>query len=153
MPINPNIISLKDALKLEGLPDTICFTTFAEMFKLLAKHSIVEIPSSISNVIVSNVQPSDTERSSLWFRTTNGGDVIGLYLYSSGTWRPFFPVPGELVRLGPPHTSTNLPFGYELPSSTTGYTAPMLAAIMATWLPSPGDPSVFEIFDVVRTPL
>lgn len=148
---NEEIIKLPNALKLQGLPDDTCFTSFADLLKALVKYMSVEIPTSITNVIISNIQPLDSQRSSLWIRMTNGGDFVGFYLFSGGAWQQIFPVDNQLFRVY--GDSRVIPTGFVLgDDGSLGLTAAQIAFLHTQWLLDPTS-TFYVIFDVARIPL
>lgn len=148
----PDIIKIPNAIKLQGLPDDTCFTTFAELLKALVEFMSLEIPASITNVVVSNVQPLDDQRNAVWFRMSNGGDFIGIYIFSGGTWIQIYPVPGvQFLRIA--GDSTLPPAGYVLGNDPSlGLTAAQIAHIEGQWLLDP-TLTFWVIFDVCRIPI
>ncbi len=95
MPNSSGVVN--GALVAVGNPDFACFTDFASLWKAIPQFFAVSIPSNITNVIVSNVQPTSSQTSYIWFRMSNGGQFIGVYLYSGGTWKQIFPAPGQIT--------------------------------------------------------
>lgn len=78
---------------LTGLPDTKCFTSWQDFIAALPDLLGVEIPvSSITNVVVSNIQPSSSQTNSIWFRVSNAGSFIGIYVFADGAWQQIYPV-------------------------------------------------------------
>lgn len=102
---------IKGALKSTGIPDSACFKNFADLLRNLPNYLTVEIPAEdISNVIISNQQPTDTDRNKLWVRRSNSGKFLGIFLYSGGSWIQAFPAPQQVfILLG---NSATPPPGY-----------------------------------------
>lgn len=110
MPSSTNIV--KGSIVVQNLPDLACFTDFRELLLSLQTFLSVEIPASITNVIISNIQPGDDQRQSLWIRLSNGGNFIGVYFFAVGAWRQVFPQPnGVFWMFG---DSRDIPNGYLL---------------------------------------
>lgn len=146
-----DVIKIPNAIKLQGLPDDTCFTTFAELLLALTKYMSLEIPASITNVVVSNVQPLDDQRNAVWFRMSNGGDFLGIYIFSGGSWIPIYPLPGQFMRI--PGNSQFPPAGYVLGNDPSlGLTAAQIAHIESQWLLDP-TLTFWVIFDVCRIPI
>lgn len=108
----PETDTVKGAIKLEGLLESKCFSSWQELIKALPDMLSVEIPGSITNVIVGNTQPKDDQRDYLWVRKDNSGSFIGLYVYSAGKWQQVVPAPGQVTwAFG---DSREVPAGYAL---------------------------------------
>lgn len=139
-------LTVNGALKINNLPDLACFQSFEDLLKALPTFLTVEVPSTITNVIISNVQPQDNQRDAIWFRRSNSGEFIGIYLYSSGTWRLVFPSPNALIRMY--GDSRDVPEGYILADETNpNLTANQASFIKSSWLKDPTD-TWYVIFDV-----
>jgi len=88
MAITTDII--KGTVVVQGLPEDICYVDFKEFLANLGQYLAVELPlSEISNVVNSTEQPSDPD--SLWIRRAASGAIIGLYVFSGGTWKALTP--------------------------------------------------------------
>lgn len=105
-----NIVSAPLAIR--GDPSTACFTNIGEFIESLPNFLIAQIPTSITNVIISNIQPLDSERNTIWFRLNNAGTFIGIYVFSDGTWIQMFPPPQGVF--GMYGDSRDVPKGYVL---------------------------------------
>lgn len=139
-------ITVRGALKINNIPELACFTTFVDLLKALPDYFSVEVPKTITNVVVSNAQPSDSELGNLWVRTDNAGVIIGLYVFSSGAWVQVSPAPNEIIRMF--GNSTNVPAGYRLiATGHPSFTGAEITAIQASWYPTPPQ-AVYTIFDV-----
>lgn len=145
-------INVKGAIKINDLPDLGCFTSFEELLKALPTFLTVEIPSTITNVIVSNVQPLDDQRDALWVRRNNAGSFVGLYIYASGTWRQIYPVGGgntgtfQLFRVK--GDSRTIPEGYLLADEDNPHlTANEASWVKTQWLHNPTQ-EYYVIFDI-----
>jgi len=145
-----NTIELRDAIKILGLPDTTCFESFEQLLQVLTDYMVLEIPTSITNVVVGNTQPGDTQRDAVWFRMSNGGQFIGIYLYSEGTWTQFFPVPGQVYKIAG-GDSRDVPRGFILASNSSNLTAAEKAKLEEEWLFDPTN-VYYTIFHVVPSP-
>lgn len=88
---------IRGAIKIDGLLEAQCFTSWEDFVKSLPNLLSVEVPVSVTNVTIGNLQPSEDERDHLWFRKDASGSFVGLYLYAQGAWRKIFPVDGEIV--------------------------------------------------------
>lgn len=79
-------------LVVKNIPEQACFTNFVDFVKALPQYLGVEVPASVTNVVVSNIQPSSSQTTSLWIRLDNSGSFIGIYVFSGGTWRNIYPI-------------------------------------------------------------
>jgi len=85
-------ITVPGSLVLTNIPDNQCFSEgsdFTDLLKALTQYLGVSIPTSITNVVVSVSEPTDSQTSSLWIRINNAGKVLGFYGFSDGRWVPF----------------------------------------------------------------
>lgn len=87
---SPNVV--RGELVVENIPENACFTSFVELLKALPNYLGVEIPDTITNVIVSNIQPSSSQTTSVWFRLSNAGSFLGIYVFSQGAWHNIYPI-------------------------------------------------------------
>ena len=71
-------------LVLKNLPDIACFESPLDWFKAIPDYIGGQVSSSVSNVVVSNVQPTDSQTTSVWFRVNNAGSFVGIYVFSGG---------------------------------------------------------------------
>lgn len=83
---------VKGQLVVQGIPENACFTSFVDLLKSLPTYLGVQVPASITNVIVSNVQPTSSQTTSIWFRMSNAGSFIGIYVFSQGVWHNIYPI-------------------------------------------------------------
>lgn len=91
MPNSADVI--RGELVLIGLPDTKCFTSWQDFLASLPGFLSVQLPiSNATNVVVSNVEPSSSQTTSVWFRLNNAGGFIGIYVFSAGAWQQIYPV-------------------------------------------------------------
>lgn len=141
---------VEGALKIQGLTDLTCFTTFLDLLKALEQYVAVEIPDTITNVIISNVQPTDPSRNVIWFRSNNAGSFTGIFVYSGGEWVQMFPTP--LARFSILGDSNNPPPGYKVVTADEdGYDTAQVAFLKERWYPSGDGP--YTMFDVIYTGL
>ena len=143
--------TISGSLKLADLPDLFCFTSWPEFLKALPDLLTVEIPAGLTNVVITNVQPNDTQRDFVWFRMSNGGSFIGIYLFSAGKWTQFFPVPLAIYHVAGGDSRTP-PDGYILTEDASYLTANERAKIRETWLLDVTN-TYYTIFDMVVAPI
>ena len=102
---------IKGAIKVQGVPESACFDTFAQLLDSLGKYLTVEIATSaVSNVIISNVQPSALDKDKIWFRRSNSGSFVGIYVYTGTKWIQVLPAPQQVFWLY--GDSSNPPDGF-----------------------------------------
>lgn len=121
--------TIKGSIKTKGIPESICFKNFADLLQNLGNYLTIEIPiDDITNVIISNQQPSDVDRDKLWVRRTNSGKIAGALVFSGGQWVQLFPAPQQVfILLG---NSTTPPDGYVyMPQSLSGLSSLQYSAL------------------------
>ncbi len=103
---------IKGAIKVQGVPESACFTTFVELLNSLGTYLTVEIQNQVfSNVVISNQQPGQADRGKIWWRIANSGSFVGIYFFQNGDWVQIFPAPQEIFWLY--GDSSNPPAGYK----------------------------------------
>lgn len=141
-----NVTEVKGAIKISGFPEGICFTSFEDFLKKLPGFLTVEIPQSITNVIVSNIQPLDSQHDSVWFRRDNSGTLIGIYVFSGTTWKQLWPVPGGVFWVYRPDGTT--PEGYsKIDDTRTDILSTVRAEIMAQYVKD--NTNTFDVYFAV----
>ena len=139
------VSSIKGVIKVQGVPESACFSNFSELLNALGQYLVVEIPNqTFSNVIVSTQQPGAADTDKIWFRRSNTGQFVGIYGFSAGSWIQLFPAPNEVFWLHPsaddPDSDTPPP-GYKLLELSDGYFTPAdYAAVIAQAVPAGGVP-------------
>lgn len=136
MPSTPDLV--RAAIVLLGLPENTCFTSFQDFITQLPNLIGAEIPSDITNVVVSNTQPSDSQTTSIWFRLSNSGSFISINVFSNGAWRTIYPVnvdsPTDTLQIfdfiGDPALP---PPGFTNTNDAPGIDSAMATALAATW--------------------
>lgn len=88
---NPTNV-IRGGLVVQNIPENACFTSFVELLKALPTYLGVQIPDSVTNVIVSNIQPTSGDTTKVWFRLNNAGSFVGIYVFSQGEWRNIYPI-------------------------------------------------------------
>lgn len=134
------------ALKLIGKIDCECFTSWSDFITKLPKFFAVEIPSNITNVLVSTSEPNDDQHDNVWFKIDNAGSFVGIFIYAMGDWQQIFPTPQAIIRMY--GNSASIPPGYMLiDSSNPHFTAAEVTAIQSSWILA-ADGLNYSIFDV-----
>lgn len=141
------------AIKFVDVPNDFCLTNITDLIKFIQKFGKIEFDASqVTNVVVSVDQPEIIQGLNIiWFKISNSGNFIGVFVYVNSQWLQMFPVPAGIYRIS--GDSNNPPPGYTLITSTTpGFTAAMVNHLESQWLRDPTD-SYWVIFDVVYTGL
>lgn len=139
---------IKGAIKVEGIPDSACFTTFSELLKSLGTFLTVEIPNqTFSNIVISNAQPGAADRDKIWWRLSDAGVFIGIFFYSNGVWEQVFPPPQTIFWLY--GSSDTPPAGFQyLGSGQTIFSAPDYAQLIAMAIPN-GGPEPYSYYPAI----
>lgn len=135
MSASSNVKTITGAVKLKGLVENLCYENIPQFLQLIADSLLLELPETITNVIVSNIQPSDSQRTSVWIRMSNSGGFLGIYLYTQGSWQQIFPTPQGVFWIG--GDSRDLPPGYVLIDATnypSNFTSAQASQLMAQYI-------------------
>lgn len=133
--------------KVKGLPDGVCVNSFSEFIKLLEDYLVIEIPGTVSNVVVGVNQPAENERSKIWFRVDNSSSFIGIYVYSGGSWQKIYPLTGQVFWVH--GDSRNVDPGFKLiDENNSQFTAAEANFFKSLYLPNPIDASFYTYFAV-----
>lgn len=126
-------------IRITGLTDTLCFQNIQELLTFLQTNAFAEVPDDVTNVHVSNVQPTSTNKSDMWVRLSSSGTFVGIYMYNGTTWKQVLPIPqGIFWMYG---DSDDIPAGFMLvDGSNPHFTAPEVTHIQLTFYPTPGTP-------------
>lgn len=132
---NPANITI-GSLVVKNLPDLFCFKDARDLISQMPTILGVEVPNSVSNVVVSNEEPSSSQTTSVWFRISNSGGFIGIYVFSQGKWQLIFPTPNGIFWMY--GDSTDIPEGYMLVDASNPAVDPVIsAALVATYIDDP----------------
>ena len=148
MPFIPSNVILGN-LVLKSLPDLSCYQTLPEFVQALTTILGVEIPASnVSNVVVSNEQPNDSQTTALWVRVNNAGTFVGLYVYSGAKWVPIYPINDTVHIQIQRFTSEDgtAPTGWTKIEASTGGFPTGVAAALAAEAQDPGSVGFDTIF-------
>lgn len=133
---------IKGAIKVQGVPSSACFTTFAELLNSLGTYLSVEIANqTFSNIIISTAQPGQADRDKIWWRIANSGGFVGIYAYSNGVWSQVFPAPNQIFWLY--GSSSTPPAGFSFDLVQTLFSAPNYATLIANAIPAGPGPYVY----------
>jgi len=126
-------------IKYLGLVDGQCFTNITDFIKTLQENLVAEVPDNITNVHVGNIQPSSTERNSVWFRVDTGGKFIGIYMFDGAVWQQVLEAPNQVTWMF--GDSNNLPAGFILvDGDNPNFDSGQVTAIQSMFYPTPGTP-------------
>ncbi len=129
-------------LVVQNLPDLFCFQDARQLIEMLPSLLGVQIPDSITNVIVSNTQPTDSQTASVWIRLSNSGGFLGIYVFSQGQWRPILPVNTDTVTqiFWFASGSGDVPAGFtKVVPGTPGIPGSVITALQAQYVSSGGN--------------
>ena len=142
-------MKITGAIKTINVPDDMTLTTVRDLVLQLSQLLAVEFDvSKLTNVVVSNDEPSQADKDVIWFKVDNSGNFAGVYVYVQSAWTQMFPCPQSLYKVY--GDSRQLPAGYALVSNTlSGFTAAMVAKLQEEWLLIPGTTDAYSIFHVV----
>ena len=82
--------TVKGAIKINSLLDRECFTSWQDFVEALPRLLAVEVPVSISGVIIAKDPPGEDDRDKLWIRRDGAGNIVGFFLFQNGDWNPFY---------------------------------------------------------------
>jgi len=136
-------------LVLKALPELECFTNFTDFLKALPSLYAVEVPSTVTNVIVGPSQPTSSQTSSVWIRTDSSGGFIGVYVFSQGQWRLIIPGPQQIFWLY--GDSSAPPAGYITTDEASGnqISTTLATALKALWIAGDKAGPPFEYFSAL----
>lgn len=146
----PDVVDIP--IKVISLPDLLCVNSLTDFLKMLPDLIVGQAPTSITNVVIGNQQPLDSQRDTIWVRKDNAGNFIGIYVYSNGTWQQMFPLPGQIF----PHwrattDPTDDPVGYTRIDNAAGVPAAVVTQLMTQWVADAGNPTFYLRDDVIFT--
>lgn len=132
MPDNTNVV-IGDLL-LKVLPELLCYKDFTSFIKDMPNIFAVSVPNTVTNVIVSNAQPSNSQTDALWIRQTAAGGFMGIYVFAGGLWRQILPAPNEIFWLY--GDSSAPPAGYVTTDDASGVeiSVTLATALKALWI-------------------
>lgn len=136
-------------LVLKALPEVQCYTNFTEFLKALPSLYSVAVPSTVTNVIVSNSQPTSSQITSIWVRMSASNAFIGIYVFSGGEWVQVAPSPQEVIWMY--GDSSAPPAGYKTTDDASGVEMSAAAAtgLKAKWVAGALAGPPYEIFTVI----
>lgn len=145
MPSSNNIIN--GAIVLTGFLDIKCYEKISDVINALPQILGLSLdPSELTNVVVSAIQPLSGQENYVWFRMSNGGTFIGIYIYSGGAWRQVFPAPGNIQWVY--GNSATPPAGFILTDDAGGISSDIKNHLKTFWFPA--GPGPWTYFSVVQ---
>jgi len=83
----------RGSLKVNNLPDRVCIRSWKEFIESIPSFITVEVPASVSNVVIGNTAPGEDDIDKLWLRRDASGTFLGLYIFQGGEWVLITPPP------------------------------------------------------------
>ncbi len=122
--------SITGVVKVKGVPDTACFTTFSDLLRALGQYLTVEFTNQeFTNVVISYPQPSFADRDKIWWRLNANGQFIGLYKFATNDWAQIYPAPQQIFWLY--GDSSNPPPGFSFNTVSTLFTNSQYASLIS----------------------
>lgn len=140
--------SIAIPIEVLGLPSSeLCYENTEQFLKLLSKYLVGRAPVSISNVIISNIQPNSSQTGSIWVKQNSAGTVIGIAFYSGAQWIQVLPAPGEIIWMGGVGVSSDaVPPGFKLiDNDNAKFTTSQVTSIMTNYYPGTAPYSIFAV--------
>lgn len=136
-------------LVLKSLPELQCFTNFTDFLKALPGLYAVAVPATVTNVIVSNSQPTSSQTTSIWVRMSNSNAFIGIYVFSGGQWIQVAPSPQQVIWMY--GDSDNPPDGYKNTDDASGVEMSAAAAtgLKALWIAGDLAGPPYEVYTAI----
>ncbi len=147
MPVPQNISV--GTLFLKTLPELPCFSSMEEFLVALPDIYGLSIPDSITNVIVSNVQPNSDQTAALWVRLSNSGNFMGIYVFSGGNWVQIVPTPNAIQWMYGDSASPPPGYANTDDAGTTYVSNALKASLKALWLAGDKTPPSYEYYSAV----
>lgn len=146
MPIIEDVV--QGAIKLVGVPERACFRTWQEFIESLPRYLGVEVPASVSGVVVGPDSPSEDDKNKVWFRRDPSGVFLGIYAFQNGAWRPLYNyAPGEVIWIA--GDSNAVPAGFTLiEKGDPTMPSDVVNAIVGQYVRVSGDPNSYLYFAV-----
>jgi len=137
---------IRGTLKLDNFQEGRVYTDTDAFIKALQDMFAIEIPTTITNVIISAAQPGDDFKEGVWIRKNSAGIFEGVYVFQSGAWTRIVPplFDNEVILMY--GDSRDIPAGFSLADdSNTNLPAGVGAALMTNWVADGGNYSLFHI--------
>lgn len=118
--MQPPITGVTVPILINSLPDLACaeVNSIADAIQVLAQYGTVEIPTSITNVIVGFSEPTSDDINKIWFRYDVNANFLGIYAFQNGGWHPVV-MTSALTDIFWKYRATNIPAtGFTIIDST-----------------------------------
>ena len=140
--------TIRGALKLNGLVDRECFTSWQQFLESFPSLMSVEVPENFGGVIAQSAEPSDDDRGKLWLRLDASGNFLAPYVFQGGKWEVLYSfAPGQVIWMT--GNSTQVPRGFLL-IDTGDQTIPSQVVTQLKNLYLPGSGGGFFAYFAVR---
>lgn len=137
---------IRGVLKLDGFQEGRAYAGMDDLIKAIENLFAVEIPVTVTNVIVSSSQPGDDFKEGVWIRKDSSGAFAGIYVFQAGAWTSIVPPVYDNQVIQMYGDSRNVPSGYSLAdSSNANLPTGVGAALEATWVADGDHYSLFHI--------
>ena len=144
MPETTDVI--RGALKLDNFQEGRSYADLDSFIEALEHMFSVEIPETVTNVMVSSSQPGDDFKEGVWIRKDAAGVFAGIYVFQSGAWVRIVPPLFDTEVILMYGDSRNLPSGYSLADvSNTNLPSGVGAKLMVDWLSAGAYYTLFHI--------
>lgn len=139
---------IRGSLKLDNFQEGRAYSSLDAFVKAIEDMFSVEIPETVTNVIVSSSQPGDDFKEGVWIRKDSSGAFAGIYVFQSGAWTRIVPplFDEEIIQVY--GDSRNVPTGYSLAdAANTNLPTGVGAALVATWI---WDTDHYTLFHIIK---
>lgn len=108
-------------LNLLKVPANACFTTVAELLKLIQDSYSVDLSAGVNNdfVVTGHQPPGADDKNRLWVRQQRQGSFAGFYMFIGGAWKRIFNRRNDEI-IWMHGDSREIPDGFTLISESTG---------------------------------
>ncbi len=127
-----NNVKVKGAVKISGLLDRECFSSWRDFLESLPRLLTIDIPTRILGVVFSKSEPGEDSNDVLWVNRDASGQVVGIYAFQNGKWEPLYTFgAGQIHWFWGDSTTPErgfkviLPGDTEVPSSIVGHIVPL----------------------------
>lgn len=77
---------IRGAVKVDGLPDRVSFSSWRDAILALPELLTIEVPPGAIGVVVGQDTPSEDDRNKVWYRRDKSGAYLGAYGFQNGAW-------------------------------------------------------------------
>ena len=145
------MVNIRGSVKVTSIPDSACFTTFADLLRALGTYLSVEIPDqTFSNIIISAEQPGAADVNKIWWQLGSSGTFLALRTWdpNTQTWVSLFPSTKQIFWFA--GDSDNPPAGFKLLEAADNYMpAPDYANLIANQALPAGSTPPFSYFPCI----